>query len=870
MTERKKLDLAALQEKLAGKGGKEYWRSLEDLASSEEFEEMLHREFPRQASEWPEEDGPGRRQFLKIMAASLGLAGLTACTRQPTELIVPYVNQPEGMVLGKPLFYATAMTLGGVATGMLAKSREGRPVKVEGNPEHPASLGAADAYMQASVLGLYDPDRSRALTYGGEIRSWAAFLAGFRETLSTQRATGGAGLRILTETITSPSIGDQIKGILKEFPAARWHQWEPCGPHNARAAAQMAFGQPVNVYYDLTRADVILLLDADILNSGPGHLRYARQFSLRRRVREGQPEMNRLYVIEPMPTPTGAKADHRMPLRASDVEAFATRLAATLGVNIPGAPRVDNPKFEAWLGPLVRDLQAHKGRGLIVAGEHQPPMVHALAHAMNQLLGNVGQTVFYTAPLEVNPVDQLASLRELAGDLDAGKVDLLLILGGNPVFTAPVEMGLRDRIQKARLRVRLGLYDDETSQLCHWHLPETHFLESWSDARAFDGTVTIIQPLIQPLYQGRSMHEVLAMLSPNPAQPGAQIVKGYWQRQHPGADFEAWWRRALHDGVVPGSALPPVKPALRFGWTGRPAPHRDFEIIFRPDPAVYDGRFANSGWLQEWPRPITQLTWDNAAIMSPAMANILGAENSTLVELEYKGRKLRAPVFIQPGHADGCVTLHLGYGRTRAGRAGTGVGFNPYGLRTSDALWQDFGLKVRKTGGAYVLASTQNEHMLDSRRHIIRHADLEEYRKNPDVSNEGAETPDRSLTLYPEYKYEGYAWGMAIDLNACTGCGACVLACQAENNIPVVGKMQVAAHRHMHWLRVDSYYQGSIQAPAIYSQPVPCMHCENAPCEVVCPVQATTHSAEGLNDMVYNRCVGTRYCSNNCPYKVRR
>ena len=870
MSHKPKLDLKRVRAVLAGARGRDYWRSLEDLAATSEFHEMLHREFPRQASEWPEEDAAGRRHFLKLMGASLALAGLAACTRQPTEFIVPYVRQPEEIVPGKPLFYATAMTVGGLATGLLVESHEGRPTKVEGNPEHPASLGACDIYSQASVLGLYDPDRSQALTYQGEIRSWAGFQTAIQEMLAVERARQGAGLRILTETVTSPTLGDQIQGILKGLPRAKWHQWDPAGPHAARAGAGMAFGQPYNTYYDLRNADVVVALDADLLASGPASLRYARQFAMRRRVLGGQTGMNRLYVVEPMPTPTGSKADHRLPVRAADVEPFAVALAAALGVNIGNAPRARNAQFETWIAPLAADLKAHRGRTLIAAGEYQPPAVHALAHAMNQALGNTGSTVFYTDPVEVNPADQLASLQDLVKDLDAGAVDLLLIIGGNPVFTAPVDLGLKERIRKARMRVRLGLYDDETSAACQWHLPEAHYLEAWSDARAFDGTITIMQPLIQPLYRGRSAHEVMGMLSPDPQLSGYEIVRAYWTRQHPGADFEAWWRKAVHDGVVPGTALAPRTPALKFGWTGNPPPHRGLEIVFRPDPSIYDGRFANNGWLQELPKPITKLTWDNAAIMSPATANLLKAENSSLVELDYRGRKLKMPVFIQPGHVDGSVTVHLGYGRERSGRAANGQGFNPYSLRTSAALWNDFGLNVRKTGGNYLLASTQNEHMLDTRRHIIRKADIAEYRKNPDVTNEGAETPPRTLTLYPEYKYEGYAWGMAIDLNVCTGCSACAVACQAENNIPVVGKDQVARQRDMHWLRVDSYYQGSLERPEIYNQPVPCMQCENAPCELVCPVQATNHSSEGLNDMVYNRCVGTRYCSNNCPYKVRR
>ena len=591
------------------------------------------------------------------------------------------------------------------------------------------------------------------------------------------------------------------------------------------------------------------------------------QFALRRRVRGGQTGMNRLYVLEPMPTPTGTKADHRLPVRACTVEPFAVRLAAALGVDIGNPPRQRSSRVRQVARPAAcANLQSHRGRSLVVAGDCQPPCVHALAHAMNQALGNVGSTVFYTDPVEANPVDHTASLQELLKDLEAQRVDLLMILGGNPAYYGARRLGLSATSRKARMRVHLGLYEDETPEYCQWHLPETHFLEAWGDARAFNGIATIMQPLILPLYASRSAWEVLGMLTSRPVRSGYEIVKGYWQRQYTGADFEGWWRAALHDGMVPDTALPTRTPAVKFGWSGTPRKPGGMEIIFRPDPTIYDGRFANNGWLQELPKPVTKLAWNNAAIMSPATANLLKVENSSVVELMYNGRKLRAPVFIQPGHADDSVTVHLGYGHTEGRREG----FNAYGLRTSEALWQDFGLQARKLDESSPVATTQNHHALDTRRNIIHAADIAEYRKNPKLIHEAAEQPPRELTLYPEYKYEGYAWGMAIDLTACTGCQACVIACQAENNIPVVGKDQVLRNRDMHWLRVDSYYNGSPARPEIYNQPVPCMHCENAPCELVCPVAATAHGSEGLNEMVYNRCVGTRYCSNNCPYKVRR
>ena len=875
MDPRKKLDLAAVRARLEGAHGRDYWRSLDELAATPEFQDLMEREFPRQAVGWSEDEDPvkGRRNFLKLMGASLALAGLSACTRQPNEFIMPYVRQPEDLIPGRPLFYATATTLNGVASGVLAESHEGRPTKIEGNPEHPATLGACDSFSQASVLQLYDPDRMATVTNSGEVRSWGMFYGALREILAEQKANGGAGIRILTETVTSPTMADQLRRIRQLFPAMKWHQWEPAGPHSARAGAVMAFGQPVNTYYDLSNANVVVSIDSDFLASGPGSLRYARQFAARRRVRGGQTAMNRLYVVEPMPTPTGSKADHRLPLRAADIEVFAGALTTAVGTG-RGPKMGENHDVYKWVSEIGRDLVRNKGASLVIAGEHQPPEVHALAHAMNVSLGNVGKTVFYTDPIEANPVDQVASLQDLVKDLDAGAVDLLLIVGGNPVFNAPVELGLRDRIPKARMRAHLNLYDDETSRACQWRLPETHYLEAWGDARAFDGTATIQQPLIQPLYGGKSAYEVLQMFTEQPEMGGREIVKAYWASQHTGADFEAWWRRAVHDGVVANTAFPTKAPALHgeniSGPARSPRLGGKFEVIFRPDPAIYDGRFANNGWLQELPRPITKLTWDNAAIVSPGTAHILGVDTGDMLQLTYQGRSLRAPAWIQPGHVDGAVTLHLGYGRTRAGRAGTGVGFNPYGLRTAEALWHDGGLDAKKVEGSYVFATTQNEHTLDTRRHIFRAGDIEDYKKNPESVHAGSEDPPRGLTLYPEWKYEGHAWGMAIDLTSCTGCSACVVACQAENNIAVVGKDQVRRGRAMHWLRVDSYYKGEINDPEIDNQPVTCMQCENAPCELVCPVQATNHSSEGLNDMVYNRCVGTRYCSNNCPYKVRR
>jgi MoCo/4Fe-4S cofactor protein with predicted Tat translocation signal len=869
---RKKLDLAAARARLEGTRGKEYWRSLDELAATPEFQDLLEREFPRQAVGWSSDENAveGRRNFLKLMGASLALGGLAACTRQPTEYIAPYIQAPEELIPGRPLFYATQTTLSGISTGVLAESHEGRPTKIEGNPEHPGSLGACDPYSQASVLQLYDPDRSRALTFQGEVATWGGFYSNLRGLLADQQTKKGAGIRILTETVGSPSTADLLAQIKTLYPESKWHQWEPAGAHGARAGAMQAFASPVATHYNFLNANVVVSLDSDFLGSGPGWLRYAREFSAKRRVTGDQKTMNRLYVVEPNPTATGSKADHRMPLRASDVERFAFSLAGQLGVG--GMAAGSSPQFSRWITAVARDLQTNKGASIVIPGEQQPPSVHALAHAMNAALGNVGKTVFYTDPIEANPVDQVASFGDLLGDLDAGSVELLLILGGNPVFNAPVEWGVKSRLAKAKLRMHLSLFEDETSEICQWRLPEAHPLESWGDGRAYDGTVTLQQPLIDPLYGGRAANEILAMFTDNPLRGSMDIVKGYWAGKHTGTDFESWWRRSIHDGVIANTALPAkavtAKSSVQPSSGGAGA---NLEVIFRPDPAIYDGRFANNGWLQEFPRPVSKYTWDNAAIISPATAHKLDVDTGNMLQLTYAGRSLNAPVWIQPGHADDSVTLHLGYGRTRAGHTGTGVGFNPYGLRQSSALWHDGGLEAKKIGGSYILAALQVQHQLDTRRGIIQGGTLAEFIKNPDSIHEGFESPPHDLTMYPDWDYsKGYAWGMTIDVNACTGCGACIVACQAENNIAVVGKDQVYRGRLMQWLRVDSYYNGPVENPVINNQPVPCQQCENAPCELVCPVQATSHSAEGLNDMVYNRCVGTRYCSNNCPYKVRR
>jgi molybdopterin-containing oxidoreductase family iron-sulfur binding subunit len=866
----KKLDLETVRTQLSQATGPRYWRTLEELTQAEGFEELLQREFPRGASEWL--DPVTRRGFLKLMGASLALAGLGACVKQPLEPIVPYVRQPEQITLGKPLFYATQFPLSGYAAPILVESHEGRPTKIEGNPDHPAFLtSGTDAFTQASILTLYDPDRSPTNTYLGDVRPFPAFQVAIRGPLMAERAVNGAGLRFLTQTVSSPTLAAQLSALRRRYPAAKWHQWEPANRDSARNGARMAFGRVVDTQYRLEQADVILSLDADFLCGGfPGFARYARDYAQRRRPDERP--MNRLYVIESSPTTTGGKADHRLPVRASEVEQYARAIASGIGINAGG--RVNNDRDRRWVAALVKDLQAHRGRCVMIAGETQPPIVHALAHAMNDALANVGQTVLYTDPAEANPVDQGASLKDLVNDLNTNQVDVLVIVGGNPVYDAPAELDFATAMGKAPLRIHLGLYQNETAARCQWHVNEAFYLEGWSDARAYDGTAGIIQPLIAPLYNGKTAHEFLAAFGDQPEATAYDLVRGYWMTQPQGPDFEQWWRKSVHDGFMAGTASPPQPVKLTMtsfapAAEANPPAADELEIVFRRDPSIYDGRFANNGWLQELPKPMTQITWGSPLLLSPATAQRLQLKSEDLVDLELNGRHVQAAVWIQVGHPDNAATAFLGFGRTQAGRAGTAVGFSAYQVRTSDGLWFARGLKLRKTGSGFPLASTQGSQMIQG-RHMVRGATLEEYQKDPAFANQVGFTPPRALTLYPNYQYKGYAWGMNIDLNSCVGCNACVVACQAENNIPVVGKMEVLRGRHMHWLRIDNYYEGDMANPRMFFQPIPCMQCEDAPCELVCPVGATVHTTEGLNDQVYNRCVGTRYCSNNCPYKVRR
>ncbi len=868
MNETSKLNLHSIRTVLDKAKGPNYWRSLDELFSVDGFKEFLHREFPRQAGEWIDDEG--RRNFIKLMGASLALAGLTACTKQPTEFLVPYVEQPEELIPGKPLFFATAFPIHGIANPVLVESHSFRPTKVEGNPQHPASLGSADVPTQASILGLYDPDRLQTVNYIGETRSYTAFLEAMIGQLGKQRAKNGAGIRILTETVTSPTLYSQIQAVLKDYPQAKWRQWEPLN-HGRRMGAQQAFGQFLNPVYKFDQADVILSVDGNFLGNGPGGVRYARDWASKRIVRGGGTTQSRFYAVETTPTNTGAKADHRLSIKPSDMATFVRTLSAAVGGQAPGG--AGDLSSQAFFQNLVKDLQAARGRSIVIAGDDQTAEVHAVCHYINQQLGNIGQTVVLTPSLEQNPVDQLGDIQALVNELNAGQVDLLLILGGNPAFNTPPALNMRGAIQRAAMRVRLGQYDDETSEICQWVIPETHAYEMWSDAPSYDGTMTIMQPLIAPLYNGKSAHEILAAFTVTPELSGYQIVQNYWKNKQKGGDFDAWWRQSIHDGLIKDSAPAPVNATAKLI---EPHPPREagegngYELSFHADPYILDGRYANNAWLQELPRPISRLTWDNAVIMSQKTAKDLGVTDEDRVAITANGYTVLGAVWRMPGQPDGSIALSLGYGHRRVGRAAMGAGFDVYPLRDFSNLSYIRGAQIRKTGELFRLAAVQHHFAMEGRE-PVHEGTLNEFRNDPYFAQKESETPNKLITIFPQnWEYHGYAWGMAIDLTACVGCNACVVACQSENNIAVVGKEQVLNTREMHWIRVDRYYKGHPEAPEMYFQPVPCQQCEDAPCELVCPVAATEHDQEGLNNMVYNRCVGTRYCSNNCPYKVRR
>jgi MoCo/4Fe-4S cofactor protein with predicted Tat translocation signal len=883
-----------MSEIMNDQSGKNYWRSLQELADTDEFREQLENEFP--AGIDAPVSGMTRRRFLQVMSASIAMISLTGC-RWPEEKIMPYAKRPEGVDPGTTQKFATTMELGPVPQALLATSYDGRPIKIDGNPDFHLSQGATSAFAQASVLDLYDPSRSRDLVLrkNGQTSSpaWDDFLA---EAKNLKR--GMKKMAILTEVTTSPAAWSTMGQMATE--GARIYTWEPVCRVNEIQGAAKAFGKPAKTQLDLTRAQVIVDFDANMMQDHPTALRNARQFAEGRRPETGH--MNRLYCYENTFTITGGQADHRFPTAAGDIGAAVWALAAELvwgeGLPLPAGAGFNRNDLKEWhhhpagtehVSALAKDLMAHRGKSLILAGMRQPADVHAMVYSLNQALDNASNAISYL-PLEMPAFQDLS---QLVSDLNDGSVETLVMLGGNPVYTAPVDLEFGEAMMKAKNRVHLSDADDATSRKCTWHIPRAHYLESWGDAMAWDGTYMAVQPLIQPLFGGKTTAEVLSAL--NSEKPGnsfdvtrssfSNVVNGTPRTPENNPTFEKQWSRFIHDGhmTLPGGqeagALALAGASIEAPTVGHGLAKDNLEISFALDQSVYDGRFANNAWLQELPDFMTKLTWDNAALIGPSTADELGVKHGDLVELDYAGNKLDMAVYVLPGQAKYSVTLNLGYGRDDSGPVGQGAGFNVNKLRTWKNRDMAEGLIITNTGRSYQLATTQDHHAIDSAGAdeiqkrvpgLVRQGTLDDYNNHPEfVDHLGLHHPPLK-SLWKEHEYHGYKWGMAIDLNVCNGCNACIVGCQSENNVAVVGKDEVARGREMSWLRLDRYFLGDVDDPECTQQPVGCVQCEMAPCEQVCPVAATMHTDEGLNAMVYNRCVGTRYCSNNCPYKVRR
>ena len=858
--------------------GKKYWRSLNQLAGTPEFQEWVHREFPANASEML--DGNSRRTVLKLMAASFGLAGLAAC-RRPVEHILPNAmgTEAENYLPGEPFFYSTVMAQSGHVTGLMVETHDGRPTKIEGNPDHPHSLGAATAFQQASVLGVYDPDRSAKVLQSGKEAKWPDLV-----TAIAKLALGdGAGLRFLSGFVSSPTLASLRADALKKFPKAKWVEYESLSRDNELAGTQLAYGQPLYAHPKWDKAKIVVALDHDFLGLDAPSPFFTWAFAKRRRVEseEDLEKMNRLYAVESQFSLTGANADHRLRMKGADVRQFAADLAAAVGavtgLNVVGNGGAD--KRAKFLAAVVKDLKAAGAEALVVAGPRQPASVHALAAAINEKLGST--CVTYTKPVIDKSNSGVEALKALAGEMSGGQVSTLVILGGNPAYTAPADTQFAVALSKVATSLHLGQEADETAAGATWHIPEAHMLESWGDEATSEGLAAIQQPMIEPMHGGKTAAEVVSWITAGKFTKSHDLVKNYWLAQFTGKKEELW-RKALHDGVVAASkttdAVKVTVDARKLAASltattaseAKPAAS-GIEVGFYPSSSTWDGRFANNGWLQETPDPISKLVWGNAAMLSPKTARDQKLTDGDVVTLSRGSVKVEAAVMVQPGHADNAVSVALGYGREKCGRAGKDVGFNANLIRTSDGFYFAQGFALAVTGKRETLATTQERGTGDNQqgRPLVREGSIEEYKKNPKFVEEMSEVPEIH-SIYPEISYaQGNQWGMAIDLTACTGCNACVVACVAENNTPVVGKDQVLRGREMHWIRMDRYYTGDENDPQVVEQPIPCMQCENAPCENVCPVQATTHSPEGLNDMAYNRCVGTRYCANNCPFKVR-
>ncbi len=870
-------DLAGIRAKLGSGQGPAFWKSLDAVAETPAFRRFLEREYPAAAHL---ANGPDRRGFFKMMAASFALSGLAACDQvvDGRQYEVPYVRQPERIEPGATLFYASAAIIDGFANGILVSTVNGRPIKIEGNPQHPWSRGGTDIYGQASVLGLYDPARSQTVRYLDKISDWDTFRNRMLGPVAQLRDGKGKGLRFLTGPVTSPSFVAQIETLLKAMPEARWHMMSGLGAPALETASQAVFGSRVDALWHFDRAKTIVAIDGDFLDAGPRQVGVSRRYAEARARSWTSGQLLDLHVAASTPSLTSAKADHHVAVEPQDMKTLVDRLAAA----VASPPAEGGDMASRWIARAAAALRDAKGETIVMAGETQSPDVLAAVHRLNASLGNIGTTVSFIEPV----LPQADSLADLVTAMDAGEVDTLVMMDCNPAYEAPGGFGFEGALGKVRMKIHVGAFADETALRCDWHLPLAHPLESWGDARAADGTASLIQPTIRPLYLGRTSSEVLSLLFDEQARDALAIVKSYWQGSKNGA-FEADWRKALTDGFLPNTASAAKTVTANAAPADQGAAPLDIRpdhvsVVFRPDATIRDGSYAANGWLQELPKPLTKIVWDNVVAIGPALAQKLEVDNGDIVTVSAGDTSVKGAAWILPGQADRTVTMTLGYGRLDRDMIFDDRGYNANPLRGKDSPWLLAGATIAKTGRKTLIATTQDHGTMEG------HDFIRVSRSRDEIQRRGAEP--RSLygssealstsDLKGDASREARAWGMVIDTDTCIGCNACVVACQAENNIAIVGKDQVAQGRDMHWLRIDRYYSAaksedrgaaaSLDDPDTHFQPVPCMHCELAPCEVGCPVEATLHDHEGLNLMVYNRCVGTRACSGYCPYKVRR
>lgn len=869
-----------------------YWKSLNELAKNEEFVKAAEREFPKEASEL--KDGLSRRNFLQIMGASVALAGLASC-RKPVQRILPHRQQPEHMIPGVPLYYATSMPFKDSVYGLLVETNEGRPTKIEGNPDHPSTLGSTNVFQQAATLELYDRDRSRSIRHGDAEASREEFEAFCAEHF----ADTDQRIAFISEASSSPTYTRLKQDVLDRFPNAEWVNYEPFSDENRLIGNEMAFGQKLRSYHHFDQAKVVLSLDEDFMQLGDNDVENVKRFSQARKITGTGDEMNRLYSVESAFTLTGSNADHRLRVKTGQVPHFVYALAAQLSQSIEGLEAFSNYSNEfsqhAWISVLAEDLLNNRGESIVAAGMDHDSNVHSAIAAINLALGNVGNTVTYLELPHTEAGDQNQRFAEVTQQIRDGEIQTVVFLGANPAFTAPSDLNFAEALEAASVSVSLSNHFDETAKLCNWHVNKANFLEVWGDGYSYNGVRSIIQPMIQPLFGGLSDIEFLNVVLNGEYTPGYDLVRETWQ-EFAADDYENTWQTVLHDGLQEGTGFSEVSVSLSGGFNEaagqvlnqlEPVDEDAIELVMKVDSRVYDGRFANNGWLQELPDSITKVTWDNVAQISPATARRIGIPDERnfgdldahKIRIQAGDQSVEIPAWVIPGQADNSITVTVGYGREDFGRVADGVGTDTYPMRTTQNPLFHGDVQVESTGDRYAIASTQDHSSMEGRA-LVREASLEEYRANPtfapDMVYIPGEEDDKQISHYTIFNPQEYSdrepqWGMSIDLNACIGCHACTIACQAENNIPVIGKREVHREREMHWIRIDRYFSGSDESnPQVLHQPVPCMHCELAPCEQVCPVAATTHSDDGLNQMTYNRCIGTRYCANNCPYKVRR